>query len=1041
MTDLGRWGLANAKLVYFIIAILALGGLYALYDMSKLEDPEIRVKQALVVVAYPGASAHEVELKVTDPLEKSIRTMDGVDDIESRSMNDLAMITVSLKTTVPQDEIEQRWDVLRRKVADAAATLPQGAGTPIVKDDFGDVFGMFFALTSDGIAESDMSKYAELIQRELLSIDGVSRVDLYGERPECINIDISEDRMANLGMHPAEILSALSGQNQTVYSGYYNSGDFRVRVAVNDKYKTVDEIGDLLIQGHQDDQFRLRDIATVSMGFADPVRNEMMYDNVQAIGISVAAASGTDITKVGKAVESRMEQIKASRLPAGVDYHKVFFQPERVTDALLTFMINLIEAGVIVVVILMFAMGFRSGVILAINIVVIVLGSLLILNMFGGALQRVSLAAFIIAMGLFVDNAIVIIDGILKDMQRKKPLTEALTAIGRQTAMPLLGATLIAILAFFPIFLSPDTAGIYVRDLFIVMAVSLLLSWVLALVYVPLQAKRYFKPKTGQDDKDPYDNKYYRALRRVLSWTMANRAVTIGCTLVLLIAAGLCYPLLPQGFFPDMNYNQLYIEYKLPEGYNSSRVKEDLEDISDYLLSRDEITHVTASAGGTPSRYNLVRSIADPSLSYGELIVDYTSSAALVRTMDEIQAHLTDNYPEAYVRLKRYNLMFKKFPIEVMFSGPDPAVLRDLTAQAQDLMRKSDRLTLVTSDWGQKTPVMMIDYNQPIARNVGITRQDVGLSILSAAGGIPAGVFYDGTQRRTILIHSVDEEGNPISSLDNAQVFSMVPSLSVLNRENLQSIMSGAMDVEEILVMALQTVPLSQVSNGVKIEWQDPLVIRYNGQRAMMAQSNPVTGTSVEDARQSIARQVESIELPEGYSMSWHGEHKASEESTKYLFRSFPLAVILMAFILILLFKDYKKPLIIICCIPLLLIGVVFGMLLSGKTFGFVAIVGVLGLIGMMIKNGLVLMDEIALQLSKGTEPHKALLDSSASRFRPVMIASITTVFGMIPLLSDDLFGPLAVTIMGGLFVGTLITLIFIPLLYATFFKIKTPKE
>ncbi|MDL2221909.1 efflux RND transporter permease subunit [Parabacteroides sp. OttesenSCG-928-N08] len=1040
--DLGNWGLNNRKLVSFLVVILVVGGLLATRDMGKLEDPELIVKQALVVTTYPGASAHQVELEVTDPLEKSIRTMKNIDYVESRSMSDLSLITVNLSTLVPNDGVDAMWTLLRRKVTDVQGDLPEGASVSVVKDDFGDVMGMFYALTSDGFSDRELGDYAELLKRNLLEIDGVSRVDIYGQNRECINIELYEDKLANLGISPAEVLSTLSGQNKTLYSGYYDAGDYRLRVSVNDKYRRVEDIENLLLQGHQGDQFRLKDIAKVTMGYETPVRNEMGYDNKKALGIAISALTEADVTQVGRKVEACVDELSNSRFPAGIELHKVFFQPDRVNNALNTFMINLVESVLIVVLILIFAMGLRSGIIIGINLIVIVFGSILILNLTGGTLQRVSLAAFILAMGMLVDNAIVILDGILIDRQRGLSKREALTAIGRKTAMPLLGATLIAILAFYPIFLSPDTAGIYVRDLFIVLAVSLLLSWVLALVYVPIQADKFLKIKEEEGEKkDPFGSPAYQLLRRVLTLVLNNRAITIGVTLLLLVVSIYCYRLLPQGFFPDMDYDQLYIEYKLPEGNSSDRVRRELQSITDYLLSRDEITHVTTSIGGTPARYNLVRSMADPSLSYGELIVDYTSSKELVASIDELQRYLTEHYPDAYVRIKRYNLMYKKYPIEVQFNGPDPAVLRDLTRQALRIMEESPALMLPRSDWEAKQPLLMVDYNQPIARNLGLSRQDVALSLLSTTGGIPASLFYDSNHKQTIYLKAVARNGQPIESLENASVFSLMPSIASLDKEMLYGLTTGSTSEEELMEELLRTVPLSQVTDGIKLVWEEPLVIRYNGQRAMRAQCNNISGVGAEDARLTIAEQIENIPLPEGYTMQWEGEYKASTQSKQYLFKYFPLSIILMIAILIMLFKDYKKPVIIFCCIPLLLIGVIFGILLSGKTFGFVAIVGVLGLIGMIIKNGIVLMDEITLQLNEGVEPMKALLDSSSSRFRPVMMASMTTILGMIPLLTDDLFGSLAVTIMGGLFVGTIITLIIIPTLYSLFFKIKTDNK
>ena len=491
-----------------------------------------------------------------------------------------------------------------------------------------------------------------------------------------------------------------------------------------------------------------------------------------------------------------------------------------------------------------------------------------------------------------------------------------------------------------------------------------------------------------------------------------------------------------------MEYNQLYIEYKLPEGTKSETVKKDLKLLSEHLMEIDDVTHITTSIGATPTRYNLVRSVAIPSMSYGELIVDFKSPKAAVQSLEYIQKHLIENYPQAYARVKRYNLMYEKFPVAVEFTGPDPTVLRNLTGQAQEIMNKNSNTVLETNDWEPKIPVVVVNYNQPAARSLGLSRKDIAISLLAATEGIPTGVFYDGRDRFNIYMKTVQEPGSPLRDLNNAQVFGMVPPFeNLLNKETIVGLMNGSIKEEEIIKELLRTVPLSQATNGIDIEWHEPLVIRSNGQRAMRAQCEPAPGVSAQGARESILADIEDIELPPGYAVEWWGEHKASTESTKYLFKNFPLAIILMIAILILLFKDYRKPIIILLCIPLILIGVVFGMLLSGKDFGFVAIVGILGLIGMMIKNGVVLMEEIGDQLSTGKDPMEALLDSSSSRFRPVMMASVTTILGMIPLLTDALFGSLAVTIMGGLLVGTLIILLFIPILYAIFFGIKLEKS
>lgn len=1037
-TDFGAWAFSNKKLVYFLLAVLIGGGLLSIYDMSKLEDPEIKVKQAMVVAVYPGASAHEVEMEVTDPLEKSIRTIGELNDVSSWSYNDLAILQVEMKTTVPDSQIEQCWDLLRRKVGDTS--LPSGASVS-VRDDFGAVYGMLYALTGDGLTERQLQDYAELVKREIGDLDDVARVEIYGEQPDCIDISILPEKMATLGISPAEVLTTLNGQNDTYYAGYYDNGPDRIRVTVMDKFRTVEQIKGMVIQGHEDDQLRLGDIATVEHGFAEPVRNEMLYDGRHALGIAVAAASGSDIVKVGAAVERKLAELQETRFPAGMAYHKVFYQPERVTDALLTFFINLLESVVIVVGILMLTMGFRSGMIIGISLITIVVGSFLVLGFADGTMQRVSLASFILAMGMLVDNAIVIVDGILVDLKAGKPRQEALTAIGRKTAMPLLGATLIAILAFFPVYLSPDTAGVYVRDLFIVLAVSLMLSWILALVHVPLMCDHWLKKQTSDDSSqaDPYGGIAYRWLRAVLGFGLRHR---ISCLVVAVGLVGLSawgYGYMRHGFFPDMVYDQLYMEYKLPEGSNSARVKSDLAEIEAYLKTRPEITHVTASTGGTPARYNLVRSIATPSLSYGELIIDFESPKALEKNIDAIQRELTARYPEAYVKLKRYNLMFKKYPIEVLFTGPDPAVLHRLADSARRIMEATPEVESITTDWEPSIPVLCIDYEQSSARRMGLGRQNVAISMLSAAGGIPVGTFYEGIHKNTIYLKCTDADGKPLDNLENVPIFSTLPALSTLfDEETLVQLRSGVVNRDELVARLMQTVPLKHISRGIEVAWEDPVVPRYNGQRAQRVMCSPVAGLETEAARRAIVDRVEAIPLPAGYALTWQGEKGASDQTMKYLFKNVPLGIVLMIAILIFLFGDYRKPTIILCGIPLIAIGVVGAMLITGQTFTFCAIVGVLGLVGMMMKNCIVLMDEIGDQIAAGKAPAEALVSSSESRLRPVMMASLTTILGMIPLLSDAMFGSMAATIMGGLLFSTFATLFFVPILYALFFKIKT---
>ncbi len=629
------------------------------------------------------------------------------------------------------------------------------------------------------------------------------------------------------------------------------------------------------------------------------------------------------------------------------------------------------------------------------------------------------------------------------DLKRGVPKPAALINITKKTAWALLGATTIGILTFLPIFMSPDTTGEYVRDLFIVLAVSLWLSWILALAYVPIQADRAFKAKpvkAGEED-NPFNGRIYRKYQSFLKFSVYHRWIFVIATVVLLIVSVYGYRFIRQGFFPDLSYNQLYIEYQMPYGTNPETVKADLASMKKYLLGRPEITAVTTSLGGTPSRYNLVRTVAEPALSYGELIVDFTSPETLVDSLPVLQAYLSSHYPQAYVRIKRYNLMYMDFPVQFMISGPDPAVLKQLCAQVEEIMKADSTAILVTNNWGPETPVMDVKYQQAIARDVNLSREDVGLALLAATDGLPVGAYYEGEHALPIYLKSVNSSGERPDQLNSVPVWSMIPSVNGLSMETVKELMTGMVSEEQLLKQVTGSVPLNQASSGIDVAWEVPLVRRYNGQRSISAQCNNAPGFTANEVRNSILPKINAIHIPPGYKTEWQGEYLASTQSQSYLFKNVPIAIVIILAILIALFKDFRKPLMILLCLPLAVTGVVAGMLLADKEFGFVAIVGALGLVGMMIKNGVVLVDEVDVQIRSGKDRFLALIDASTSRLRPVFLAAMTTILGMIPLVNDDMFGALAVTIMGGLFIGTVITLIILPILYSLFFHIPCPDK
>ena len=1025
--NLSSWGLSHQRLVLLLIVILTLGGVRAFFRMPKLEDPEIEVRQAVVVGIYPGASAHQIELELTGPLENSIRKTDHILFTQSYSYADMCYILVTQDVSIPSEELQENWMIMRNHLA--ATSLPAGSQL-IVRDDFGQMSGLFYALKGEGVEPERLSAFAEMIRRELQKLDGVSHVDIYGTPQKRVNIALRQDLLSSMDITPAEVMATLSGQGATTYAGYFLSGDYRIRVGVDNRFRSVEDIRSLLLKGHEGEMFRLEDIADVTLEEERTVREEFRRDGERVLGLLISAKSGTDIVKVGASVEKTIERLQATRMPASVSCEKVFFQSDRVKDAMGSFLLNLIGSLLLVIVLLMITMNFRSGIILGITLVVTVLGTVLFLDMTDGALQRVSLGSFILAMGMLVDNAIVIVDGILVGRQKGLSRWEALTSIGQKTAIPLLGATLIAILAFLPIFLSPDVTGLYVRDMFIVLAVSLLLSWLLALVLVPILGDRwlYSQPLVPAQ---PQSSRPHQWLSKALEYALSNRWRAVGAMVGLLAIAGLSFSLMPRELFPDMEYDQLYMEYKLPEGTHPSRVKADLDSIGRELMAFPGVKHVTTSIGATPGRYNLVRSVALPSLSYGELIVDFESVHALDRSIDSLQRYFSAKYPDAFLKFKPYNLMFMRYPIELTFCGPDPAVLHQLADSAMIVARSLGCIDPLTTDWAPRVPVLMADYDQARGRQQGISRMEVALSLLSATDGMPLGSYYDGAVNHNIYVSTTDQQGAPLSDLSNATVSSLLPNLEgAWENADWAGLLSGASSLR-----LSQTVPLREVAGDMNLQWEDPVIPHYNGERSHSVMGHASKGYLTEEARARLASEVEQWELPDGYSIQWGGEKYATNLSISNLLRSYPLVILLMLAILLAITRRFRISILLLLSVPFIFVGIVPAILLTGSTFNFVAIVGTLGLVGMMLKNGIVLVDEIGLQREAGADLKQAIMDASLSRLRPVMLASLTTVLGMVPLLFDDVFSSLAATIMGGLLVGTVIVLVFIPVLYSLFFS------
>ena len=1027
-------------LFWSLMAGIIVAGIIAFIQMPKLEDPAVAVKQAMVVVPYPGASAHEVELDVALKMEDALRTLPDVKKIKTECHDGSAMLTVEFLLSVPLDELEQRFDLLRRKVNDLRASLPQGCYDPVVIDDMMDVYGIFYAFKGDGYTYPELYKYARMIRRELLAIDGVKRVNIAGNRDEVINIVLSQEQLSRNGLVPVQIMSALNGASQTVNAGNYDTTDGeRLRISVSGQIKDEEEIRDILIQTTDGKTVRLGDIARVERTYAEPQRNGFFVSGKPALAICLAMEEDAIVPDVGKAVDKRLAEVM-KRIPVGMETEKIFFQPDKVDEAINSFMWNLVESVVIVILVLIFSMGFRSGVIIGFGLILTIALSFPILLTMGTTLQRISLGAFIVAMGMLVDNAIVIMDGILIDKQRGFGPKTYLYRIGCNTALPLLGATIIAASTFLCIYLCPGSAGEYAGDLFLVLCVSLLASWVLALIQVPVCAKSWLPARVkAKQQGEVMNSPVHRLVRRTVAVLIAHRAATLTVAVAVLAVCVFGMTRVKNLFFPDFDYKQFVVEYFLPAQSSSDRVKKDLQEMTRLLEQNPAIERVAASMGSAPAHYCLVRPMTSGGDCYGELMVDCKDYATVMEQIPGIRRQLRERYPDAYIRIRKYNFSIStSHTVEVEFSGPDPAVLRQLSRQAEDIMRQCPYVDpySVENNWKPRGKVFVADYNRANALRAGIERSDVANALMAATDGMTVGALADQDRTTLVNLQVRQPDGSRITDLRNIPVWS---TLNLhLSNEALQGVVTGGKQVEALQDELFRSVPLSNVTDDLRLSWNENAVFRVNGQRAIEAECDP--NTDLYDATPakvmaSIRPAIDAIPLPDGYQRKWIGESEMQDEAIGGLMKYVPITLFIVLITLLLLFNSWKKAILILLCFPFVFCGITPALLLFRQPFTFMAIVGVQGLVGMMVKNAIVLVDEInRLQREERMPAYRAVIEATVSRVRPVLMASLTTIVGMIPLLGDPMYGSMAITIMGGLTVGTVITLLLLPFFYTVLF-------
>ena len=1009
--NIARASIRRRAVVLFLCALTAVAGIVAYFRIGKHEDPAFTIKTAVVTAVYPGSTAYETEREVTSRIEDAVQSMGEVKHIRSRSMPGMALIYVDIKDEYDSSELPQVWDILRQKLNDVQPNMPAGSAI-LINNDFGDVYGQFYALIGDGYTMKDLWDYADFLKKQLVLVPEVASVQILGEQKEGVYVEFSSSRMASLGLSPASVFAVLNQQNSLSAIGSTITGDRYVRISPTSAILSVGDIGDLVIGGAGGRLIRLKEVASVRRDFVDPQTFMMRFNGRPALGVGIATVTGGNVVRMGRAVSRRLEDLEIHR-PVGMELEEIYMQSDQVTASINDFIVNLGESLAIVIGVLLIFMGLRSGLLIGVVLLLTVAGTVAVMNQAGIFLQIVSLAALIIALGSLVDNAIVVTEGMLVGVERGMAVEDAASDAVESSKWAMLGGTFIAVMAFAPIGLSPDMTGEFCGSLLSVVGISMMLSWVAALTVTPVFGQMMLKAK--KQENDPYDRGLFRAYRAALEWCLRHRAVTVGATLALFAAALAQFASLDQSFFPDSNTVYFMADLWGPQGSTLEAQSQATAELERYLRSQPEVKNVSSFIGGGSLRFMLTYSPPDPNNAFSQLVVEVRDEEQTRPVLLKTERYIADHMPSIRGTCRNFARGSGMTPkIEARFYGDDPVVLRRLAAQAVAVMEDDPSQNFVRHDWRDPVEVFRPRVLKDQMQNLGLTRPLINQAILVATTGAPVGVFRDGDRSLPILAALVPEERHRVDMLSALPLWAPAAQASV---------------------------PLGTVVSSLDVTFEDDIVVRRDRSRVITVASEVKLGDNADAMLRRVRPAIEAIELPVGYHLEWGGEKEMFDDAIGGMATAFVPALVVMFAIMVFLFNGFRQPLIIFFSLPLIITGIAGGISVAGMDLSFVAIVGVLSLVGMLAKNSIVLLDQVSADFAAGRDRYEAIVADGVSRVRPVAMSALTTVLGMIPLIHDRLFGPMAVTIMSGLTVSTVLTLIVIPVLTAIAYRVPCPSE
>ncbi len=1012
--NLAEFTIKNKVLSVIVILLTFAGGWSAYQTMPRFEDPEFTIRQAPVITVYPGASPLEVAEEVTEPLETALQQMQEVKLLESTSSAGMSEIKVEIKYEFSRTkaDLQRIWTKLRNKVKDAERSLPPDAQTPIVYDDFGDVFGLYYLITGEGYTPFELKEYSKTLRGELLQVDGVAKVTLEGSLREAIFVEFSRENLASLGVSISTLYNTLTKQNSVVSAGNVVIGDNRITIDPSGAIDSVSAIQNLLVTTSEKGQLLyLRDVAHVWRGYQTPPDKLFRLNGEPAVALGIAGVQGGNIVEVGKRVDEKLSESE-SRRPLGIEVHEFYHQGNIVDDAVIDFVMNVIAALAIVIITLMIFMGLKSALIMGAILLLTIAASLATMDFMGIPMHRISLGALIIALGMMVDNAIVVTEGILVGVQRGRKKLEMAMEIVDQSKWPLLGGTLVGIIAFAPIGFAPGSTAEFTGHLFWVVLISLLYSWLFAVTLTPLFCYWLFKEQPDAIEESDSEGGFLGRYKGLLRSLLNIRGTAMLAVVGLFVVALWGFQFVKSGFFPASTTPQIVIDYWLPQGTDISRTEQDIAKVGEFVQQLEGVNTVKTTVGGGGLRFMLVYAPESGNSSYAQILARVDDYRQIDGLAPQIQNYLDNNFPNAQAKVWRFVMgPGGGSKIEARFSGSDPKVLRKLANQAKAIMIADGGALSIQDDWRQSVSVIEPIYSHTKGLRSGISREDLAAALNFNFTGQTVGVYREGDDLLPIVARAPAHERLDVHEIENIQVLSST---------------NGS------------TVPIGQVVDGFQTVWRDGIVRREDRIWSIKAQSDPPPGVLVADLFDRLRPQIEAIELPSGYQLEWDGEYGDSKESNDNLASTLPMGLLAMVLVVFILFGTVRQPIIIWLVVPLALIGVVCGLLLMGVPLEFMAILGLLSLSGLLIKNAIVLVDQIDNEIAAGKARYDALVDAAASRVRPVMMGAITTVLGVIPLFFDAFFKSMSIVLVFGLSFATLLTLIVVPLLYAMFFKINS---